>query len=463
MTPKIENPKLTERALTWASIIILVVSAAALILAVINLTNRINERSEAINEREDIQGFIRDFARAQRELLRLQHVADTGEEHSHGNDLPTQRDITESRFFILDSPRNQERMFPELRQTYASARQSWDDSQPLLSDFIADPTDEELAHEVDEALTEIEILLNNYDNLYSTRNPVAAARAQRTEDALSQAIIIAVALVMIFIVAVAFNFARTALRVSQAQQETKRAEEANQLKSQFLANMSHELRTPLNSVINFTDFVMQEIYGSVTPDQLDALQKSSKSAHDLLGLINDILDISKIEAGMMELFLEDVNLNEVLTEIIDTSQGLIADKNVKLQSEVQPSLPVIRGDRLRIQQIMLNLMSNAVRFTDEGSITVRAHQQNGEIRLSVKDTGQGIPVNEQESIFEQFRQANWNIKRRAKTERGTGLGLAITRHFTEMHGGRIWVESTPRSGSTFFVTLPLTAKETNSS
>jgi signal transduction histidine kinase len=463
MTPKIENPKLTERALTWASIIILVVSAAALILAVINLTNRINERSEAINEREDIQGFIRDFARAQRELLRLQHVADTGEEHSHGNDLPTQRDITESRFFILDSPRNQERMFPELRETYANARQSWDDSQPLLNDFIADPTDEELAREVDEALTEIEILLNNYDNLYSTRNPVAAARAQRTEDALSQAIIIAVALVMIFIVAVAFNFARTALRVSQAQQETKRAEEANQLKSQFLANMSHELRTPLNSVINFTDFVMQEIYGSVTPDQLDALQKSSKSAHDLLGLINDILDISKIEAGMMELFLEDVNLNEVLTEIIDTSQGLIADKNVKLQSEVQPSLPVIRGDRLRIQQIMLNLMSNAVRFTDEGSITVRAHQQNGEIRLSVKDTGQGIPVNEQESIFEQFRQANWNIKRRAKTERGTGLGLAITRHFTEMHGGRIWVESTPRSGSTFFVTLPLTAKETNSS
>jgi signal transduction histidine kinase len=103
-----------------------------------------------------------------------------------------------------------------------------------------------------------------------------------------------------------------------------------------------------------------------------------------------------------------------------------------------------------------------VRFTDEGSITVRAHQQNGEIRLSVKDTGQGIPVNEQENIFEQFRQANWNIKRRAKTERGTGLGLAITRHFTEMHGGHIWVESTPGSGSTFFVTLPLTARETNS-
>ena len=446
----------SERALAWGSIIILVATAAGLIWAVVNLKTRIDERSEAVAEREDTQGFVRDFARVQREMLRLMQIVEANLEHTHGNNFQTQRDIVESRFFVLDSNRSQRRMPPELREFYAEARQRWNDARPLLNEWRDNPQDEALSEELDTTLTEIEFLLNQYDNLYIARNSRAIARAAQTEDALSQAIVIAVTLLVVFIIVVAANFFRTTQRIERTQRERERAEESNQLKSQFLANMSHELRTPLNSVINFTDFVAQEVYGPVTPEQLDALEKARKSAHDLLGLINDILDISKIEAGMMELFIEEVNLNEVLAEVIDTGKNLIEDNRIALKSDVQPDLPIIKGDRLRIQQIMLNLMANAVRYTDEGSITVSAHQHDSEIQLSLRDTGQGIPSEAQAIIFEQFHQADWNIRSRSKNQRGTGLGLAITRHFTEMHGGRIWVESRPGKGSTFYVTLPIT-------
>lgn len=228
------------------------------------------------------------------------------------------------------------------------------------------------------------------------------------------------------------------------------------LKSQFLANMSHELRTPLNAILNFTYFVSSEIFGPVNERQIDALTKVSESARHLLGLINDVLDFSKIEAGMMQLFLEQFSLHELLEGVITTAQGLPRSANVDLRAEIGADLPMITADKRRLRQILLNLLSNALKFTEQGAITLVAQATPDQVLFVVHDTGKGIPSSEQEAIFEAFKQTHDGMMRG-----GTGLGLPISRRLAEAHGGDLQVESIVGQGSSFYVTIPLSSKRRN--
>jgi len=233
------------------------------------------------------------------------------------------------------------------------------------------------------------------------------------------------------------------------------AEEANATKSRFLANMSHELRTPLNAILNFTEFVSEGIYGPVNEKQVHALRQALASGAHLLSLINDVLDITKIEAGMMELFIEEVDFNAVLASAVSVGKGLVKEKPVKLITEIEEDIPRSFGDNRRLRQVFLNVISNAAKFTQQGGITVTAKRQDDGIEVVVKDTGIGIAPEDREKVFETFRQAKHDLAGAI----GTGLGMPISKHFVEMHGGRIWFESQPNQGTTFYIRLPRLTEE----
>ncbi|NJP05174.1 MAG: response regulator [Chloroflexaceae bacterium] len=240
--------------------------------------------------------------------------------------------------------------------------------------------------------------------------------------------------------------------LAEAREARAAAEAANNLKSRFIANMSHELRTPLNSIINFTRIVSSGLRGPVTSEQVDYLNRVHASGEHLLGLINDILDIAKIEAGRMELHKETIVYGEMVRSTLSTAMGLTRDKPIELFHEIAPHIPHIEADHTRVRQILLNLLSNAAKFTDEGSITVRVWQEDQSIITSVSDTGIGIPADQLETIFEEFRQADEGSDR---SYQGTGLGLSICQRLVTMHGGRLWVESEVGVGSTFTFSLPI--------
>jgi signal transduction histidine kinase len=235
------------------------------------------------------------------------------------------------------------------------------------------------------------------------------------------------------------------------------AERANKIKSQFLANMSHELRTPLNAVLNFTQFVSTGMFGPVNTKQVEMLEIVVTNGRHLLSLINDILDISKIESGALELFIEDnIDVTHEVEDAILSGQSFLNDReaDVTIIRNFDHKLPLISGDRRRIRQVMLNLITNACKFTEEGNVTITT-QMDGDkhILLSVRDTGLGIPEEEFDKIFENFRQADAGKKHGG----GTGLGLPITRKLVEAHGGKIWLESVVGTGTTFYVRLPIEA------
>jgi signal transduction histidine kinase/DNA-binding response OmpR family regulator len=231
-----------------------------------------------------------------------------------------------------------------------------------------------------------------------------------------------------------------------------RMREVDRLKTQFLANMSHELRTPLNSIIGFSRVILRGIDGPLTEMQQADLTAIHNSGQHLLGLINDVLDLSKIEAGKMELAPEDTDLADVVKGVMSTAIALVKDKKVELHHEIPPDLPLVRADPRRIRQVVLNLVSNAAKFTETGRITTRISVHPTEVWVSVADTGMGIHEDKLEHIFEEFTQVDASTTRKAG---GTGLGLAISRKFIEMHGGRMWAESQVGVGSTFTFTLPL--------
>lgn len=254
--------------------------------------------------------------------------------------------------------------------------------------------------------------------------------------------------------AAAFNEMANAIQQREISLKIAReqAERADKVKSMFLASMSHELRTPLNAIINLTKFVAKGMYGPVNEEQIDVLGKAESSGKHLLNLINDVLDISKIEAGSLELFVEEgVKIDEIVLLAVETARGILAEKPVSILHQIDPDLPPLIGDEQRILQIVLNLIANACKFTEKGQIEVKACQRNGEIQISITDSGPGIDPNEQESIFEVFRQAKAGLRKGG----GTGLGLPISRRLAEAHGGRLWVESELGHGATFYIALPV--------
>jgi signal transduction histidine kinase/DNA-binding response OmpR family regulator/putative methionine-R-sulfoxide reductase with GAF domain len=237
-----------------------------------------------------------------------------------------------------------------------------------------------------------------------------------------------------------------------AVETAERLEEVDRLKTQFLANMSHELRTPLNSIIGFSRVILKEIDGPLTDMQRTDLQTVYESGQHLLSLINNILDIVKIEAGKMEISIEEVDLKPIITSVMSTAVALIRDKDIELQTSLPDDLPIIQSDSRRVRQVLLNLVGNSAKFTEEGFIRVEAKLDGEEVTISVVDSGIGIPEDKLAMIFEAFTQVDASSTRRAG---GTGLGLSICQSFVEMHGGRIWVESEFGKGSTFAFALPI--------
>lgn len=237
----------------------------------------------------------------------------------------------------------------------------------------------------------------------------------------------------------------------------ERLRELDKLKSQFLANMSHELRTPLNSIIGFSRVILKGIDGPTTDLQQQDLTAIYNSGQHLLNMINDILDLSKLEAGKMEMALEEINLEDLIKSVMSTAMGLVKDKPIELYQKIAADLPVIKADPIKVRQVILNLIANAAKFTDEGSIIVKASQQTDphgapEIRVCVTDTGRGISPEDQEKLFQPFSQVDASPTRKTS---GSGLGLSICRALVEMHGGEIGLESEFGKGSTFYFTLPV--------
>jgi len=227
---------------------------------------------------------------------------------------------------------------------------------------------------------------------------------------------------------------------------------ASKHKSEFLANMSHELRTPLNAILGYTELILDNIYGDVPEKIQEVLERLVKNGRHLLGLINDVLDISKIEAGQLTLSLNDYSMGEVVQTVSTSLEALAAEKNLELNVKVPTDLTIDKGDEQRIAQVFLNLLGNAIKFTEKGEVSVEVVVSNESFLVSVSDTGLGLSEADQKKIFEEFRQADGSSTRE---KGGTGLGLAIAKRIVEMHGGRIWVESTLGKGSTFWFTLPV--------
>ncbi|MBI2348659.1 MAG: GAF domain-containing protein, partial [Deltaproteobacteria bacterium] len=241
----------------------------------------------------------------------------------------------------------------------------------------------------------------------------------------------------------------------EIQEKNEQLEAASRHKSQFLANVSHELRTPLNSIIGFTRLVLRKTEGQIADLQRENLQKVLISSEHLLNLINGLLDLSKIEAGRMEVFAETFKLDEIIRVATSTVEPMLKDGRVRLVTEVAPGIPPLKTDRDKLKQALLNLLSNAVKFTQKGEIKVSAWQENGTLKLTVADTGIGMKKEALDYIFEELRQADMSSTRRYG---GTGLGLAIVKRFINLMGGDIGVESEVGKGSKFTVTIPMTLK-----
>ena len=238
----------------------------------------------------------------------------------------------------------------------------------------------------------------------------------------------------------------------QIAEKSRQIEVASEHKSEFLANMSHELRTPLNAIIGFSEVLTERMFGELNEKQDEYLKDIYASGQHLLSLINDILDLSKIEAGRMELELADFHLPQAIENALVLVRERALRRGITLEQSIDARLGEIQGDERKIKQVLLNLLSNAIKFTPEGGrVGVRAEPVDEYVEVAVSDTGVGIAPADQEAVFEEFRQ----VGAAEKKAEGTGLGLALARKFIELHGGRIWVKSQVGAGSTFTFTIPV--------
>jgi signal transduction histidine kinase/putative methionine-R-sulfoxide reductase with GAF domain len=238
----------------------------------------------------------------------------------------------------------------------------------------------------------------------------------------------------------------------EIQDKSQQLEAASKHKSQFLANMSHELRTPLNAILGYTELILDDIYGNAPEKMRVALERVESNGKHLLGLINDVLDLSKIEAGHLVLSIIDYSIEDMVQSVYNAIEPLAVSKKLALKADVSPDLPAARGDERRLTQVLLNLLGNAIKFTDIGEVAIKAIAANGSYTIAVRDSGPGIAEIDQAKIFEEFQQADSS---QTNAKGGTGLGLSIARRIVEMHGGKLWVESSLGQGSTFSFTVPI--------
>jgi signal transduction histidine kinase len=250
-------------------------------------------------------------------------------------------------------------------------------------------------------------------------------------------------------------FEKVQARTRELAKTVEDLEIASQHKNQFVANMSHELRTPLAAILGYAELMQEGFYEPQGPKSLAALSRIRSNGKHLLGLINTVLDIAKIESGQFNLNLSEYAIEHVVETVRAATEALAESKKLGLKTDVAKRLPVGVGDEQRLTQVLLNLVGNAIKFTDAGEVCITATARNGHFALSVTDTGPGIPQEHQARIFEQFHQVDSS---NTKAKGGTGLGLAIAKQIVEMHGGRIWVEPTFGKGATFQMELPILAE-----
>jgi len=250
-------------------------------------------------------------------------------------------------------------------------------------------------------------------------------------------------------------FEEVQARTRELAKSVEDLEIASQHKNQFVANMSHELRTPLAAILGYAELIQEGFYEPQGPKSLDALTRIRSNGKHLLGLINTVLDIAKIESGQFTLNITEYAIESVVETVRAATESFAQSKKLTLTTSVDKSLPVGLGDEQRLTQVLLNLVGNAIKFTDAGEVSIAAGGRNGRFAVSVTDTGPGIPLDQQDRIFDQFHQVDSSL---TKAKGGTGLGLAIAKQIVEMHGGRIWVESTLGNGSTFQMELPTRAE-----
>ena len=215
--------------------------------------------------------------------------------------------------------------------------------------------------------------------------------------------------------------------------------------------MSHELRTPLNAILGYTELMADGAYGELSEKMTNVLKRLEGNGRHLLGLINDVLDLSKIEAGQLVLELSDYTVQDIAQTVRSTLEPLAADKKLAFKVELAPVLPPGRGDGRRLTQVLINLVGNAIKFTDVGEVAIKAEANDGSFQVSVRDTGPGISAADQAKLFQEFQQADNTITRK---KGGTGLGLAISKRIVEMHGGKIWIEFDRRPGLDFYIHRP---------
>lgn len=434
-------------------------------------------------------GVRTDFTEIQRELAQMAVAVALLEENIDEREFDVQRQLTQNRFNLAEvrlyGPPGQTAEASEFAviessldgsdildpedflSGFDSMQEEWVALQPALEDYQADPSDEDLRTELTERLIQLEADVNLLSrgfwdlSLQSQRN-VSVAN-QRLITGLAGVLLVFAALVMITL----FNVVRLYTQREAAEDKArialaaesvarKEAEQANNAKSSFLASTSHELRTPLNSIINLTSLVRRGAIGPVNEKQEELLTHVWDSSRNLLALINDVLDMSKIESGSLKLYKQPgVDLATVITSAHDAILPLTRGKPIALKVEIQEGLPSLTADENRIRQILLNILSNAVKFTDEGQICVEARQQDGSVLITVRDTGSGIAPEDVELVFEQFVQTESGLRQGA----GTGLGMPITKSLVEAHGGRIWLESELNVGTTFYVELPIAPEQ----
>ena len=245
---------------------------------------------------------------------------------------------------------------------------------------------------------------------------------------------------------------RNARLFEEIEEKGRQLAQADKHKSEFLANMSHELRTPLNAILGYTELILDEIYGEVPEKIEEVLKRLEKNGRHLLSLINDVLDLSKIEAGRFTLTLGEYSLIELIQTVYTSVDSLAAEKNLSMKMNLPEKLPIGRGDDQRLTQVLLNLVGNAIKFTDQGEVCIEAQVEDDHFLVSVADTGPGISEDDLSTVFREFHQIDGSS---TKQKGGTGLGLSIAKKIIEMHGGRIWVTSAIGRGSIFNFSVPM--------
>lgn len=443
-----------SRLTRWS--LVLGLAAIVLMIALVGIgVVRQDALSENMTDNADSGRII---VQLQRETLRLLTLVRSEPDLVTDEERQLQSDLLESRFKVASHPGVREGMPASILPRLEGIEDQWRLLQPILDAWQEDPTDEEIRYTLGNHLAEMELAMNEAEINYQRERIKSISRI--VED--GQRWLIALGLTALLIIVLIAFMANSVFRSTRRQQEIIAAEaaarESNRLKSEFLATMSHELRTPLNGVIGYADFLMTAGGESFNPKQKDYLQRILGNGERLLRLVDDILDVSRIESGRLELVDAPYSPSDLLESLKPDLQSMAARKNLEMVITADPALPpMVVGDRQRVIQMVTNLAWNAVKFTEKGKIDVTFRRCDEKVwSIVVSDTGAGIPIHAQEFIFEKFRQVDGKHDR---MQGGAGLGLHIVRNIAVLMGGSVRVQSEVERGSTFTIDLPIRVPE----